>query len=97
VLQALVALGSLAFVGWVRPKLMTIYRDADMALPMTAKLALSGWLLPCSAALGIALAIAALASSGQRGRRLRWVSIGLTISGLVFVAAALAAFAPLLA
>jgi hypothetical protein len=95
VLQVVVCALSLSFYLHVRPQLWASYEEAGLAVPGTARIALSSWLLPCSVALGVVTGVAAALSRRQRGRRLRWLGIGLTVSGLTFVAAALSAFAPL--
>jgi hypothetical protein len=96
VTQLFVLLAAGAFHLRVRPSVIDSYRRAALPLPTSVALGLSSWLLPTALLVATVLGIWAVLSNGKRGARLRALAIGLTVSGLVFVYAALVAIVPLL-
>ena len=91
-------LGACTLAAWfyvaARPGLLERYRIGATPLPASAALALSSWLIPTLCVLSVALTAAGLGSKQSHARRMLWVASGLTLIGLGFAAAALAALAP---
>jgi hypothetical protein len=92
--QLFVSAAAVAFHLVVRPELLATYAHASV--PSATSWALSAWLLPVAACLGAAAALAGVLAFRQRARRLRVMSAGLMVSGLVFTAAVLLAIVPLM-
>jgi hypothetical protein len=89
--QTCAVIGVAVFHRVVRPELLDIVRPP---MPIALKLALSNWLLPSCAALGVLVSVAALFATGRK--RLVLLSTGVTITALPAVAAVLVAYAALL-
>ena len=92
--QLFVSAAGVAFHLVVRPELLGTYAHA--AVPSATSWALSPWLLPAAACLGAATALVGALAFRQRALRLRVMSAGLMVSGLVFTAAVLLALLPLM-
>ena len=92
--QLFVSTAALAFHFVVRPELLATYAHASV--PSRTAWALSPWLLPAAACVGAATALVGVLAFRQRAQRLRVMSAGLVVSGLVFTVAVLLAVVPLM-
>lgn len=89
------AAGAAAFHFAIRPQLIASYAQTTLAMPWSARLALS----PAPAIALVILTAAALtsaASSLPRGKRLRHLATTTTLSGLLLIASPLLALYPML-
>ena len=77
-----------------RAHLLEDYTAKRMLLSTGAAIALSSWLIPLLCAASSLVALWGFLGNHKPGTRLRYIAAGVTVLGLGFAAAALAAIAP---
>ena len=92
--ELLVAAAVAGFHWGLAPQLTATYEQAGLTLPAPTRIVLSSPALIAIAGLGVLASILAALFTTHRGRRLRVLAISVTVTGLAFVAAFIAAVWP---
>ncbi len=96
VFQLLITAAACSYSLWAVPLIASGYQQDGLQIPLLARIALLRWPLVAVSLGALALAGFATFKRGKRGARLRLMAIGLTLTGLAFVALSMASVLPML-